>query len=1512
MRKSITNVCALLGLCLGVALMAGQTAPAAPLLPKTTSSGPSVSAAAVPVEQMPQQLPVKFPQPLLTRSLEAAQLDGIRPLTSDAVVRNRRAVMSATSASRAMSNAIGLQAYVFYGKYPKGVYNIPRSTVEDFELVLQPGSDYSCNFGCVFDGNVIHMGVVENGYYGANYYYVELDANTGSQLRKTKLNAGEYDILAQACALDPTTGDVYGVFMSKDFNTKNWAKAKYTSPVGSSVIKAGFEPTIMGLGCDDSGQYWGLTTEGQLLKIDKTNGDYEVVAQTEVVSGSTYAVSGCVNSRDNTFIQSTMTSSSSSALYEVDLATGATTKLLDFATGYQFGGLHTWAYPEKAPLAPQVTLGCEMGSMDATVTMTMPTELFDGTPIGEQQVSYTIKYGSNAADVREGTAAAGATVTESITFPFAGMKEIIVYCHNDAGDSPKVKESIFVGKGTPKAPQNVLLTWDDGIATLTWDAVTEGSDMGYFNPDEIRYDITDLSGTLVKEDAEGTSASFEVAEPASGVISIGYKVKAKNGDRKSFDTASNTISLGHYSAPVTIEFTSKDIFGQHVVVDGNADGKTWSFGSRVAEYTFHSSNTADDWLFTPGIELTGGKAYSVKATAKGSKSYPEKMEIKAGQGLTADAMTISVADVMEFNTNDEMVQEGFFLCPESGMYNIGFHALSDPNMNRLKMSKYEVEELTSCLIPAAVADMSVNPSTVGDLTATITFTLPVKSILGDDLEGEVTYTLLCGDREVKTATAGVGEPISVEDTVEAEGDYTYTVTCSNATGTGPKASVSAFIGPLAASAPTGFTVSKSGDNTLHFTWSAVTTDEAGHQLPAENITYSLFAIENGNPTAILAENITSCEYDMEVTIPDNQEVVVYGLAAFNRGKNSSLVGAQILLGRDYEMPVVYTGAESLQNYVLFVQGSGNVGIGSSASMGITAADGDDSYFVIQNQSAGGMGAILTGNIAVNGESPMLSFFVYRLVGENNLPDMNKTTVQVFTADGQLVTLDEFAHYEKLPEENAWNRLRYSLQEFAGQTIRIRIIGEAVGFIYHLYDAVTIYNEVPFDLSVKIAAPGKVSTGETFPISVDVVNEGAMDVDEFSVSLLRNGELIDTYTSANGLAFDESERVEFTSSIGLYDDPTAVYSAMIHYEADGNEANNEASATVSRIVVDYPVPTSLAGENVSEGVSLTWLAPEIPDQTVVGTTETFESAESFADEYDGWLFIDNDQAPIGGFSGLEIPGHPSRSKSSFFIFDTDLLADDDKSKASFEAHSGKKYLACMYAIQGELDDWAVSPRLTGEEQEISFFARSYNSSYPEKIEVYAISSDDAANTEAYECVMETVTVPLEWTEYKVTLPAGTRHFAIRSCAEDSFMLLVDDVTFKRLEGFDGVLMGYNVYCDGARINDTTVENASHIHSYAPEGPHTYHVTAVYDKGESELSEPLLMEKSNVEGVTSMAQPSVKADGRVIIVNGAEGLKVDIYTIDGRTLLSALGNTRMAVAPAIYMVRVGTLTFKVIVR
>ncbi|MDE6283821.1 MAG: choice-of-anchor J domain-containing protein [Muribaculaceae bacterium] len=1507
MRKSFLKT-----LSVGLTLMIVSGASAAPLLPRATSSGQSASAAAVPIDQMPQQLPVTFPQPLMTRALDAAQLEGLRPLTSDVVVQNRRAVMSATAANRAISKAVGLEAYVFYGKYPKGVYTIPRSATEDFEIVLEPTYSYSCNFGCVFDGNVIHMGVVENGYYGATYYYVEVDANTGSQLKKTKLSSGQYDILAQACALDPTTGDVYGVFMSKDFNTKNWAKANYAA-IGSTVIKADFDQTIMGLGCDDSGQFYGLTIEGSLLKIDKTTGDYEVIAQTDVVSGSTYAVSGCVNSKDNTFIQSTMTSSSASALYEVDLATGATTKLLDFGTGYQFGGLHTWAYPEKAPEAPEVNLACEMGSLDATVTLTMPTTLFDGTPVGDQELTYYIKYGSSSTDIREGTAAGGVTVTETITFPFPGMKEITVYCHNDGGDSPKVKSSIFVGKGTPKAPQNVVLTWADDVATLTWEPVTESSDLGYFNPDDIRYDITDLSGTLVKEDVEGTTATFEVSEPATGVISVGYKVKAKNGDRKSGETASNSISLGHYSAPVTIEFSSKDIFNQHTVVDANADGKTWSYStSKVAEYAYHSSNNADDWLFTPGIELTEGKAYSVKATAVGSSSYPEKMEIKAGQGVTPEAMTINVADVMLFNTGSNMVQEGFFLCTQSGLYNIGFHAVSDANMNRLKISKYEVEELSSCLIPAAVTDLTVNPSTIGDLTATITFTLPVKSILDDDLDGEVTYTLLCGDRTVKTATAAVGEAVTVDDTVTAEGDYTYSVVCANATGTGPKATATAFIGPLAATPPTSFTVSKAGDNTLHFTWSAVTSDVAGHQLPAENITYTLFAIEDGYATGILADGITACEYDLDIVMPANQEVVVYGLAAFNRGKNSSLVGAQILLGDDYQLPVVYTNPASLDDYALFIQGSANVGFGSASTIGISAADGDDSYFVIQNSNAGGIGALFTGNIAITGESPMLSFYVYRLVGENDLPDMNKTTVQILTADGELVTLDEFAHYEKLPEGNAWNRVRYSLEQFAGQTIRVRILGEAVGFVYNFYDAISIYNEVPYDLAVTMAAPKKVATGETFPLTIDIVNAGARAVDAFTVNILRNGEMIDSYTFDNGLGFEETEHMELTSSIGLHDEASAVYTAVVEYAADGNADNNQASATVNRIIVDYPVPTNLAGENVAEGLSLTWAAPEMPEQTVIETTETFESAESFADDYDGWLFIDNDQTPIGGFTGLEIPGHPSRSNSSFFIFDTDLLDDTDSTKATFEARSGNKYLACIYAMQGALDDWAVSPRLTGEQQEISFYARSYSSSYPEKIEVYVTMSDDAANLEAYQCVMQAVMVPKDWTEYKVTLPAGARHFAIRSCAEDSFMLLVDDVTFKRLEGFDGNLLGYNVYCDGAQINDATVEDAAHIHTDVAEGSHTYHVTAVYDKGESELSEPLLLEKSDIEMIAASAQPTVKADGRIITVSNADGLKVDIYTTDGRTIHSTLGNTRKEVAPAIYMVRVGTVTSKVIVR
>ncbi|MDE5979704.1 MAG: choice-of-anchor J domain-containing protein, partial [Muribaculaceae bacterium] len=314
------------------------------------------------------------------------------------------------------------------------------------------------------------------------------------------------------------------------------------------------------------------------------------------------------------------------------------------------------------------------------------------------------------------------------------------------------------------------------------------------------------------------------------------------------------------------------------------------------------------------------------------------------------------------------------------------------------------------------------------------------------------------------------------------------------------------------------------------------------------------------------------------------------------------------------------------------------------------------------------------------------------------------------------------------------------------------------------------------------------------------------------------------------------------------------------------------------------------------------------------TEDFESGESFAKEFEGWTFVDLDNGFQGGFQNIDIPGvTPDKTKGSFFVFDN----ADDAFNLSFATTSGTKFLATLFNYDDSaIDDWAISPILTGDAQTISFFARSYSNDYPEKIEVWYTTSTsvdpaDFVKVESF----GTKTVPCDadrnFVEYTADLPAGAKRFAIRSCATGSFMLLVDDVTYTALDTFDGELKGYNIYCDGVKLNDAPLTEAAYVHADVDDAAHTYHVTAVYDKGESELSEPVTIDQSGIDAVLA-AGIKVAVEGHAIVVTGAEGKLVTINAVDGRTIYSAQGDARVTVNSSIYLVTADRKTVKVIVR
>ena len=169
-----------------------------------------------------------------------------------------------------------------------------------------------------------------------------------------------------------------------------------------------------------------------------------------------------------------------------------------------------------------------------------------------------------------------------------------------------------------------------------------------------------------------------------------------------------------------------------------------------------------------------------------------------------------------------------------------------------------------------------------------------------------------------------------------------------------------------------------------------------------------------------------------------------------------------------------------------------------------------------------------------------------------------------------------------------------------------------------------------------------------------------------------------------------------------------------------------------------------------------------------------------------------RSDVGGFQGLDLPG--ISGKISFFVFDGSDFS------ATFGANSGSKFLAALYRQDmGTTDDWAISPELSGDAQTITFFARSYDAQYPEKIEM--LYSTGSLNPDDFIPVKTVAKVPgdytedgsaVKFTEMSFDVPAGAKYFAIRSCATDSFMLELDDFSYVPAGTSELTLTGYEVY------------------------------------------------------------------------------------------------------------------------
>lgn len=1413
------------------------------------------------------------------------------------------------------------------GNTPYGIYNVTSSQTDI--VVEGPKASYG---GVLVDG--VYYAVDGFSFWGMVFVTISAyDVESGEMI-------GSYDGAVEnmtygGMAYDATTGNVYGIGLTADGSAMQLAKYEFSESACTVTPIAALEGNWNSIACDSQGQLYGISyagvtsgddfevTESHLNKIDKTTGAVTLIGETGALPK--YLSSATIDTKTDRMFWNVCAPDETSCLCEVDLTTGAATELFQYAQGDEIMGMYVPAPAAEAGAPAEcqnVSVNFPEDNLAGTVTLTTPSTNFDGSA-GSGELIVTVMANGEQVGTAETTYGKAVTVDVDLTLMGAGMYDFTIFASNEVGEGPKTKvKKVWVGADTPEAT-TATLTYANGNMEVSWLPVTASVNGGYFDAANLTYTVKRADGSVAAEGLTTTTFTEAVAEPAT-LTSYYYVVEAVCGELVSAPAQTNTVVLGAIVPPYSCDFES-GIDGW-TILDANGDGKTWMEAQGAIRVSYNSSLDMDDWLITPPVKLEAGKAYNVSFQAKSNgTSFPERIEVKYGKANTAEGMTETLVPATDLTTG-EWVDFAQMLAPEEdGTYYIGFHGISDADMFYLWLDNFQIEAGVSALAPGLATNLTATPDASGALKCTVAFNAPDKTMNGQTLSSLTKVELLRGDEVIETFDAPVvGAPLSYEDTAAPQGNVTYTVIGYNDEGAGLKASVTTFVGfdlPSPVESATIQTTDTEGQ--VIVSWTPVTTDINGLTLPAGEVTYKLVKAE-GNALVTIAENLTGESYTYQAVAAGEQDFVQVGVQAVTSAGEGDLAATDMIpVGTPYN-GLSESFPDGTLNYIwgLRAINGGTVKILTDESFkDLTSQDADNGFIAIQ---AGGIDSgadFFSGLISLDGiENPGLVFYTYNIVGEQGDADENEIAVSVkeLGQDEWTVIMPATSVNDLCPGvANDWGRVSVSLGAYANKVIQFQITGVAKTFTYTLLDNIKVGSILGHDVAATaISAPGKVKTGENYTVGVTVANEGAQVAEAFSVELYADEELVET-KAVETLETGKSTNVSFERTMPALATEPVTYFAKVVYAADENAENNQTSSIeVVPVVSNLPVATDLQASNVEAGIKLTWNEPNLEGGVPEEITDDFEDGESFAAEYGNWTFVDGDNSAVGGFQGIDLPGIAAGTATgSFWIFDN----TSESFNASFDAHSGNKYLFALFRYDdGTTDDWAISPELTGDAQTISFYARSYSTSYPEKITVY-YSTGSKETSDFIEVEGSTVSsVPGEWTEYSYNLPAGAKYFAIRSWATGSFMLMVDDVTYTPAGVTANLeIAGYNIYRDGVKINDAPVADCEYIDSNVEVGTqYTYVVTVVYtDKGESRGSDEVVItrEDVSVDGIGDGAV-SIKAEnGRVVVLN-AEGLDVVVAAANGAVVYSGAGElkTEVAVANGVYVVTAGKTVRKVIVR
>lgn len=1351
-----------------------------------------------------------------------------------------------------------------------GVYNIEFNRNGIYATPLFTGDKICGNGGGV---------VVDNCYRFIRYheflgqilpyfYRLYLDDGTLDE-DATSIHVNDRSLFATDLAFDSSTGQVYGVFYNDDYT--GYVLGIAHDDTFTRTVVGSFPDRMVALACDQDGQLFGIDNAGDLYRIDKTNASLTLVGATGVVPA---AKQGSAAFGQDGLYWMACASDGTCHLYLVDTTTGAATDLGHLDGSEDVAGLyitHDTNVNDGAPArVTGLTAAFPDGSHTGTVTFRMPEVSYDRQPLGND-LSYTVHI-DDGQDAN-GDAMPGAWVTAvPVTTSGDGMKTIRVACSNAEGSGLSRDTALWVGYDVPAAPTNVLLTVDGSqLATLSWTAPTTGIHGGYVDTQGLTYRVTDINGQTILSDVAANSCTMQLDIKEREAVQ--YTVAAMNHGHEGEEAASNTVYVGdNTTLPYAQHFDSDDALASMLVVDANGDGSTWTQNTAQQNVFIMTSRGADDWLATPAFALQGGHTYRFAFSARNNNARRTELVAAAyGTGDEPTAYTTLIDTTTLSSTQMETLQQDVTI-PADGTYRFAIHALTERNGNRIIVDDISLEDVTGAYMPDSVAVLTATAADNDALEATLSFTMPTRTVGGDALDGSLSAGISRNGQHVATLDGLTpGQEVSWTDTHAQQGEMTYGVTVTSATASSATATATCYVGTDIPLAPSNVRASFS-DGRMHVSWDAPTgVGRHGKTLDPATLRYIIYKVSKSQ---VVADGIEGTRYDFDEDLSGEQDILYYAVAAKSDGGEGDYAVSNIMLKGDaYTLPFSESFPDGTTTHFWWTANNGTNNFQPETSV---SHDGDNGSVYFYAAQPGDEAMLRTGKLSLAGaDNPTLSFWYYAYPGHDAT-----LYVDALDADWQATTLDSIA-YRQLPAGEGWRKQTVSLAALKGNTdvvLQFRAkasdTSTAVAF-----DDVAIRDQRQHDLSLSMVAPTAVTPGQQRTATVTVSNTGTEAATAFTVTLY-NDDILVADSAIGGVEPDGSVVVPLTFSVPVLATDAFLLRAAIDWQPDELPDNDTASATIR--VIPSQLPTvALTGESRDGKTLLAWDEP-----VVLGfmTNEGFETYDAWSHQPGLWTAIDGDGQPTVSARGITWPG--VEEPAAFFVFNTDQCGQDTEGDtySMFRPHGGRQYMACFGAQSGTDDDWLVSPTLSGNAQTVSFYARSISNAYRENFDV-AYSMADTTDVTLFTTYTTVTRAENMWTRYTASLPEGARRFAIHltTPSANTFALLVDDVSY---EGERLAVEGYDLYRDGELL--ATGDNAMHSYADTDGLRHSYQVVVRYNLGLSAPSEPF----TSTTGIGS--------------ISTGDDNRQPVYSIDGKRVADSLDKLP-AHRHGIYVVKGKKFTF-----